>query len=164
MNPIMLATDGSPSAAEATRQAVELARETRTKLFVVAVWQTGLTAYSSSSDPLPEKKRAAKEHAFEATRAARQLAAAEEIDAESFVLEGDPVERICESAADTNASLLVVGSHGWGALRRIVFGSVSTGLLHRAPCPVLVVRLAEDTPTSWEKAGATAGVSGGDIR
>ena len=35
---------------------------------------------------------------------------------------------------------LVIGSHGWGAVKRAVFGSVSTGVLHHAACPVLVVR------------------------
>jgi nucleotide-binding universal stress UspA family protein len=33
----------------------------------------------------------------------------------------------------------VLGSHGWGALKRAIFGSVSTGVLHHARCPVLVV-------------------------
>ena len=142
MNPIILATDGSPSAADATKQAVELARASGAKLFVVSVWHAGLTTYSSAT--LPESKRAAKEHACEAARAAVEVARAAGVEAESFVLEGDAVERICKSAADTGASLLVVGSHGWGPLRRLVFGSVSTGLLHHAPCPVLVVRpLAE---------------------
>lgn len=145
MKPIMLATDGSPSAAEATKQAVELARETGAKLFVVAVWHAGLTSYSSSpAGTLPEKKRIAKEHASEAAKAAVELAESAGIEAEPFVLEGDPVERICASAADTEASLVVVGSHGWGPIRRLVMGSVSTGLLHRATCPVVVVRpLAE---------------------
>ena len=44
------------------------------------------------------------------------------------------------TAADTPAALIVVGSHGWGRLRRLVFRSVSTGLLHEAPCPVPVAR------------------------
>jgi nucleotide-binding universal stress UspA family protein len=35
---------------------------------------------------------------------------------------------------------LILGSHGWGAVKRAVFGSVSTGVLHHARCPVLVVR------------------------
>ena len=143
MNPIILATDGSPSAADATRQAVELARSTGAKLLVVSVWHAGLTTYSTTA-ALPESKRAAKEQACAAAQAAAEAARAAGIDAESFVLEGDAVERICESAADTNASLLVVGSHGFGPVRRLVFGSVSTALLHHAPCPVLVVRpLAE---------------------
>jgi nucleotide-binding universal stress UspA family protein len=137
MNPIILATDGSPSAVDATEEAVELARSTGAKLFVVSVWHAGLTTYSAVA--LPESKRTAKEQACEAVRAAVDAARAAGIEAESFVLEGDPVERICESAADTNASLLVVGSHGFGPVRRLVFGSVSTALLHKAPCPVLVV-------------------------
>ena len=36
--------------------------------------------------------------------------------------------------------MIVVGNHGWNAIRRAVFGSVSAGLLHEAPCPVVVVR------------------------
>jgi nucleotide-binding universal stress UspA family protein len=142
MNPIILATDGSPSAVDATKRAVELARATGAKLFVVSVWHTGLTTYSAAA--LPESKRVAKEQACEAAQAAIETARAAGIEAEPFVLEGDAVERICASASDTRASLLVVGSHGWGPVRRLVFGSVSTALLHHAPCPVLVVRpLAE---------------------
>jgi nucleotide-binding universal stress UspA family protein len=145
MKPILLATDGSPSAAEATQQAVELARETGAKLWVISVWHAGLRSYSSSpAAALPEKKRGAKEHACEAARAAVEVARAAGVEAESFVLEGDAVERICASAADTQASVLVVGSHGWGPVRRLVFGSISTGLLHHAPCPVLVVRPLAD--------------------
>jgi nucleotide-binding universal stress UspA family protein len=142
MNPIILATDGSPSAVDATQQAVELARSTGAKLFVVSVWHAGLGTYATVE--LPESKRVAKEQACEAARAAVETARAAGIEAESFVLEGDALERICESAADTQAALLVVGSHGFGPVRRLVFGSVSTALLHHAPCPVLVVRpLAE---------------------
>jgi nucleotide-binding universal stress UspA family protein len=47
---------------------------------------------------------------------------------------------IAQTATNCDASLIVVGSHGWGPIRRLVFGSVSTALLHHAPCPVLVVR------------------------
>jgi len=137
MNPIILATDGSPSAADATQQAVELARSTGAKLFVISVWHAGSTTYSTVA--LPESKRIAKEQACDAAGAAVEAARAAGIEAESFVLEGDAVERICASAADTGASLLVVGSHGFGPVRRLVFGSVSTALLHHAPCPVLVV-------------------------
>lgn len=137
MNPIILATDGSPSAAGATSQAVQLARATGAKVFVVSVWHAGPTAP-------PEKKRIAKEHACAAVSAAVEVAAAAGIETESFVLEGEAVDRICKSAADTNASLVVVGSHGWGPVRRLVAGSVSTALVHLAPCPVLVVRPAED--------------------
>jgi len=50
------------------------------------------------------------------------------------------VDAICAKASAYDAQLIVVGSHGWGAARRLFSGSVSTGLVHSAPCPVLVVR------------------------
>jgi nucleotide-binding universal stress UspA family protein len=54
---------------------------------------------------------------------------------------------------------VVIGSHGWGAIRRLVFGSVSSALLHHAPCPVLVARLDEEpAPAGAENAKGTAGV------
>jgi len=45
--------------------------------------------------------------------------------------------------------MIVIGAHGWGAFRRVVFGSVSLGVLHDAPCPVLVARGVVPGETSW---------------
>jgi nucleotide-binding universal stress UspA family protein len=39
-----------------------------------------------------------------------------------------------------DADLLVVGSHGRGALTEMLLGSVGHGCVHHAPCPVVVVR------------------------
>ena len=49
-----------------------------------------------------------------------------------------PAHALVEAAA--GARLLVVGSHGRGALGRLAFGSVSNAVAHRSPCPVAVVR------------------------
>ena len=56
------------------------------------------------------------------------------------MLRGFPVDEICLAAEKYDPRFLVVGSHGWGAVKRALFGSVSTGVLHHAKCPVLVVR------------------------
>ena len=79
-------------------------------------------------------------------RVRERVAPGEVEEAEAFVREGDPVEIVSQTATDTRAALIVVGSHGWGRLRRLVFGSVSTGLLHEAPCPVLVARHDAHSP------------------
>jgi nucleotide-binding universal stress UspA family protein len=159
MKPIVLGTDGSPSAAKATSLAIELARETGTRLYAVSAWQTPVTIYASSPMLAGDDLDASEiDHATDAVKAAVDLARAEGVDAKSFVRNGDPAEMISQTAKNCDASLIVVGSHGWGPIRRLVFGSVSKALLHQAPCPVLVVRLRKESsrPISGQKTPALA--------
>ena len=53
---------------------------------------------------------------------------------------GDPAEMLVETALELGADLLVVGRREQSALKRFVLGSVSDGVVRRAPCDVLVVR------------------------
>jgi nucleotide-binding universal stress UspA family protein len=69
-----------------------------------------------------------------------ELAEAEGLHCTTVAVDGFAVEEICRKASDYGAQMIVVGSHGWGAARRFLSGSVSTGLVHSAPCPVLVIR------------------------
>ena len=55
------------------------------------------------------------------------------------ILRGSPAQQIVEKAEDWGADLIVVGSHGRGFWGRLL-GSVSNGVVHHAPCSVLVVR------------------------
>ncbi|WP_344316650.1 universal stress protein [Acrocarpospora pleiomorpha] len=56
-----------------------------------------------------------------------------------------PIEGEPESAEETvMAGLVVVGSRGMGAFGSAVLGSVSHGVLHRASCPVAVVRPCQE--------------------
>lgn len=59
---------------------------------------------------------------------------------ESQVLEGDPRERIVEAAREWKADLLMVGARGLGDLAGALLGSVSTAVVRRARCPVLVIK------------------------
>jgi nucleotide-binding universal stress UspA family protein len=141
MKPIVLATDGSPSAARATDFAIEFAHEMGAKLWVVAAWEGVLTAYPFAPyGPVPEADEAEHRRAATAATDARRRAEESGVEAETVVREGRPVDVVNDTAKTTGASLIVVGSHGWGALRRLALGSVSMDLLHHAPCPVLVAR------------------------
>lgn len=55
------------------------------------------------------------------------------------ILHGAPDQQIIDRAKEWNADLIVVGSHGRGFWGRLL-GSVSDGVVHHAPCSVLVVR------------------------
>ena len=53
---------------------------------------------------------------------------------------GEPAEQIAARARTIEADLIVVGSRGRGPLATSILGSVSAGVIDRAPCPVLVAR------------------------
>jgi nucleotide-binding universal stress UspA family protein len=141
MKLVMLATDGSPTAEKATDAAIELARLLGTGLIIVSVWNV---AYGATQfGPIPVSSELAKLVEAEAQKVTASAAArAEEagVETHSVVRRGFPVEAICSTAEKYDPRFLVIGSHGWGAMKRALFGSVSTGVLHRATCPVLVVR------------------------
>ena len=59
---------------------------------------------------------------------------------ETYVERGAPGAVLCERAQALGADVVVVGSRGRGAIRRVLLGSVSSHVVHNAPCPVLVVR------------------------
>jgi len=52
---------------------------------------------------------------------------------------GGPVAHILEQAKKSRASYIVMGSHGHTALYDLLTGSIATGVIKRAPCPVVIV-------------------------
>jgi len=63
----------------------------------------------------------------------------ERLAATGRVLSGVPGAAIVEACEEAGADLLVAGSRGYGPVARVLLGSVSTQLAHKALCPVLVV-------------------------
>ena len=64
---------------------------------------------------------------------------AEGIDCVALLVQGSTVETILHEAEKLSVGMIVVGSHGKGALMRVLVGSTSEGILHRSSLPVLVV-------------------------
>ena len=56
------------------------------------------------------------------------------------IIEGVPKDAIVEEAQSWGADLIVLGSHGYGRVRRVVLGSVASAVVAKAPCSVQVVR------------------------
>jgi nucleotide-binding universal stress UspA family protein len=142
MDTILFATDGSPSARAAQAEALTLAKATGWRLRVVTVWRIPiLTGYGFAPTPyVPELADAEREHAENVAQAAVEAAKAAGVEATWELRQGDASDEICAAAKETAARLIVMGAHGWGTFQRVVFGSVSTAVLHHAPSPVLIVR------------------------
>ena len=142
--PILFATDGSPSALDAQHEAFEFAKLSGAPLLVVSVAHVALPAVGYAAygySELLSELTVAEHHRLEELLTDMNEAAKKEgIACETIAVhDGAIVEEICRIAVERGAQLVVVGSHGWGAARRLLSGSVSTGLVHSAPCPVLVV-------------------------
>ena len=148
--PILFATDGSPSAEEAQWEAFELAERFDAPLLVVSVAHMAVPAVGYAgygySNVVAELGEAEHKRVKELLASVAETAETEGVHCSTVAADGLVVEEICKKASEYDAQLIVVGSHGWGTARRLISGSVSTGLVHSAPCPVLVVRPHEKSP------------------
>lgn len=142
MKPIVLATDGSPSAAEATLSAVELAKALGAPLVAVSVEHVLVPAYGyfGYSDVVAELTKMERAHVRGTLEQTRTIAAEAGLACETVPCSGPVSDAICRTAREVDARLIVVGARGWGPIGRALHGSVSTAVLHEAHCPVLVVR------------------------
>jgi nucleotide-binding universal stress UspA family protein len=154
MSRVLIATDGSDTAIEAARHAVELLgpEQEYTAVFVVPppahVYPAG--GFGIGVEPLggPSVAPAVEEEQLEAgrdeaTEALGRTVQALGVDAVTLTADGDPGREICRLADAQGFDVVVVGSHGTGLVRRVLVGSVSHYVVHHATCPVLVVRAPE---------------------
>ena len=61
------------------------------------------------------------------------------LDVTPLLIQGATAEKLVAEAKRLRADLLVLGSHGRGAVTKALLGSVSEGVVRQAPCPVVIV-------------------------
>jgi len=71
--------------------------------------------------------------------------------------EGDPVAEILRVAGESCCDLIVMGTHGWTGLNRLLMGSVAEGVVRKAPCPVLTVKIPAAAQSAKESKSGMAG-------
>jgi nucleotide-binding universal stress UspA family protein len=72
------------------------------------------------------------------------------------VLVGLAPKKIVEYAADHDVDLIVMGTHGRGALAHLLMGSVAERVVRTAPCPVFTVRDTEALRWAFRESAVTA--------
>ena len=141
---IVVGTDGSDTAAEAVRQAVDLAKLAGAQLSIVSAYEpvseaTGRGREGRRSGGRPVRDRSARGRQ-PGSRRRRRGARKEGIEVQTHPVEGDPAEAILNVAEETKADLIVVGNKGMTGARRFLLGSVPNNVSHHAPCSVIIVR------------------------
>ncbi|XP_071720525.1 uncharacterized protein [Rutidosis leptorrhynchoides] len=71
---------------------------------------------------------------------AKELCHSKSVEVNVEIVEGDARNVLCEAVDRHHATILVVGSHGYGAIKRAVLGSVSDYVTHHAHCTVMIVK------------------------
>jgi nucleotide-binding universal stress UspA family protein len=148
MNKILLATDGSDSAAEALECGIELATEHEAELILVhvvpAVDLVPVSGFGVSSafphEPSIEERALLED--------AAAVADEHDVRATTVLLTGNTVDEIVAYADSHNVDLIVVGSRGHGTIANALLGSVSRGILAESKGPVLIVRGGASVPHS----------------
>jgi nucleotide-binding universal stress UspA family protein len=152
--PIVIAYDGSPPARAAVNEAGRLFAPG--EAIVLTVWEPGLAemmivpdATGMGSTMLPfdpavtqEVERASEERAQSIAAEGAALAREAGLDARALAVEDltDPPDAIIAATEQHGARAIVIGSRGLGGLKSKLLGSTSKAVLHRAACPVVVVR------------------------
>jgi len=130
---IAVAYDDTPESKVALKRAEEIARACRATIliFTVAAPPAIVPGAAGYTPAIPPQAGSI------VTRAVKSVS--EDLAATGRALAGVPAGAIADACEEAGADLLVAGSRGYGPVRRVLLGSVSTQLVHRAPCPVLVV-------------------------
>lgn len=159
---IVVAVDGSATSLEATRWAVREAALRHVPLTIVHVLpfvEVGPWVdlpippeYWEERDRRGEKTVGNARHVAET-----ELPGAQDITLDTRVVSGATVPTLVDLSKD--ADMLVVGCRGLGGVRRLLLGSVSSGLVHHAHCPVAVIH-DEAAVDQADRAPVVVGIDG----
>ena len=152
---ILVAQDGSESSQRAAQAALELAEKLKADLVVLHAISSPTSYYHSTiASPTGMSLPAPSQHEIDAYYAyARKVALGIVGETESKAKKqgihvkteipetvSSIVETIVNHASKENVDLVVVGTRGLGGFKKLLLGSVSSGIVSHAHCPVLIVR------------------------
>lgn len=137
---VVVGVDGSETNARAVDFAYDYASRHNAELVAVHAWSdlpldalSAVREWDVNWDEISEEARVVLAEALSGHSARYP-----DVKVRQIVAMSKPVAALLDEAGETD--LLVVGSHGRGAVRRMLLGSVSQAVLHYAKCPVVVLR------------------------
>jgi nucleotide-binding universal stress UspA family protein len=141
---IVVGTDGSDTARQAVRQAIELARSVGARIELVSAYEPVSDArLRQDSIQVPEDLQWMINPRADVQAMLEEAAAeirADGVQVEVFARQGDPADAILDVAEERGSDLIVVGNKGMTGAKRFLLGSVPNKVSHHAPCSVLIIR------------------------
>ncbi|HJR84575.1 MAG TPA: universal stress protein [Nitrososphaeraceae archaeon] len=146
---ILVAVDGSKASIHASAQAIDIAKKLDAELNALYVISPD-TRYNYPEDALtPKMSKAFKEILMISMQrgeknvdVVRQMAKQSNIKIKTDVVVGisSVVKEIIEYAHKNEINMIVVGSRGLSGIKKMLLGSVASGVVTYADCPVLVIK------------------------
>ena len=148
---IFVATDGSETALKASRYAVRLAEQLGASITILSVIDNrSLASYCTVPCEVAPIYIIESAEKFLRGAAKRDVAQVKKlcdksgVSCRTVISSGHPVEEIIKVAERSRSHLIILGSHGRGALATVFLGSVTYGVIHKeTQIPVLIVRRGE---------------------
>ena len=141
---IVVGTDGSETAGQAVRQAVDLAKSTGARVELVSAYEpVSGQRLRQETQQVPDDLQwmvNPREDVDATLKNAAEDIKEQGVEVDVFAREGDPADAILDVAEETKADLIVVGNKGMTGARRFLLGSVPNKVSHHAPCSVLIIR------------------------
>ena len=137
MERIVVGFDGSEHAHKALERAADIANGATLAVVAAANVSRYLRDPSGGVGAIDPADIDAREKAL---GEAREYLEKRGVKGEFIAGTGRPADVIVQEAEESGADLIVVGTRGHGSAKQLFLGSVSTNVVHHAPCDVLVVR------------------------
>jgi nucleotide-binding universal stress UspA family protein len=135
---ILHANDGSENAFRALELALAIAKQNNSQLHMISVEE--IAYMPEFIEEVREETGTAARRFHGVLQRARKLAQDAQVQLDTHVLPGHPVQTIVVLATELNVDLLVIGARGHSALYERLVGSRADRIMQLAPCPVLVVK------------------------
>lgn len=141
MKTILTPVDFSGVTPRVIEQAGELARAlgATVELFHSIAPPVNVVTYDMPVEAFAKEIDFAQEQALKKLAELRRPLDAASIPCTTKLTQGHAVGAILEEARTLPAAFIVMGSHGHGAIYELLAGSTTHGVLHRTPCPVVVL-------------------------
>ena len=138
---ILLPFDFSAACEDALRTAGELARASKAKLELLHVYDTPGRAFGNKKLLVSSEKALAEleEYVTKKLEVVAERLVKDGVSCTVAVRQGSAHAEIVKYANETDASMIVMGTHGRGGFEYAKLGSVAERVVQRTPCPVLVV-------------------------